>query len=865
MTTSAPPRSSPGGRPSRRRIASAAGLLLTATVLVGAPGAWTPAGAAEPVAGFTPTWAAEASPRDATGQPPNGLAVDFLGSSYVASTDPGVLVQTLAPNGATAGALPASGAGTIRAEALAVDRNLDLYVAGRITGAVQVGTGLGAATLDVVDGTAFVMSWNRDGFVNWVQQFELGGEEHRVGGIHLGPTSLVVTASFTGTVDIGGTTETGTEGASGLVASFDAFIGTVDWLTTVRIAGSDPLTAAIADVDVDADSVAVVGHLDEDGEVEGSTTTAPIVCPPPGDVPDAPGCAFYADLDLATGEPAVARPFVDSNIAARGVAQDGDGIVLSGHYELDETGTNWTGFLAALDAAGDPIWYQQLTGLAGTANVEIDSRGDIVIAETWFEEAVTLGSGSDAPVIPAEENDIRSLIAEFNGGGSLTRYTTIVGADPLPTGQTAKLLENGMVLGSNDEIFVAGWGYPPVLFGSGPGQGALDDPAGVSFVANFPPDIPATGSLFQPVEPTRLLDSRTATGGWNGTLEAGTPRDLTVAGANGVPADATAVVLNLTVTDVTEMTYLAAWPKGLTPPVASTLNADPGDTIANLATLQVGVDGSIVLNTAEGSINVVADLLGFYVPGDAGDLFHPIEPTRVLDSRTATGGWNSPLVVGAPRDLTLAGVGGVPADASAVTMSVTVTDTTEGTYLRVQPAGTTTDSSNVNIEAGQTITNLVTTEIGAGGALTFTNNLGSIEVVVDVVGYYDNAASGSRFIPVAPTRLLDTRTGNGGYTTPFDAGTIRTVGTAAPGSAVTGIAANLTVTDTTTMSLLTLYPGAPRPETSTILFDPGQTIAVGAVTGVAANGTVSIYNQLGSANVILDANGYFIGPEVTNG
>ena len=55
----------------------------------------------------------------------------------------------------------------------------------------------------------------------------------------------------------------------------------------------------------------------------------------------------------------------------------------------------------------------------------------------------------------------------------------------------------------------------------------------------------------------------------------------------------------------------------------------------------------------------------------------------------------------------------------------------------------------------------------------------------------------------------------------------------------------------------TVYP----PETSTVVFEAGQTVASGATTGVNVDGTVSIFNKLGSAHVILDVNGYFSGPE----
>ena len=62
--------------------------------------------------------------------------------------------------------------------------------------------------------------------------------------------------------------------------------------------------------------------------------------------------------------------------------------------------------------------------------------------------------------------------------------------------------------------------------------------------------------------------------------------------------------------------------------------------------------------------------------GAAGPLvgFVAVTPTRLLDSRTATGGYSTPWSAGQTRSLQVAGVGPVPADATAVVMNVTVTD-----------------------------------------------------------------------------------------------------------------------------------------------------------------------------------------------
>src|SRR4051812_48680355 len=81
----------------------------------------------------------------------------------------------------------------------------------------------------------------------------------------------------------------------------------------------------------------------------------------------------------------------------------------------------------------------------------------------------------------------------------------------------------------------------------------------------------APGSGYQPVTPTRILDSRVA-GAPVGRLKPGVSRDLTVAGTASVPAGATAVEVTLTVVDPDHAGWAVAWPSGSTMPVASNLN-----------------------------------------------------------------------------------------------------------------------------------------------------------------------------------------------------------------------------------------------------------------------------------------------------
>ena len=364
------------------------------------------------------------------------------------------------------------------------------------------------------------------------------------------------------------------------------------------------------------------------------------------------------------------------------------------------------------------------------------------------------------------------------------------------------------------------------------------------------------GAAFHGITPTRVLDSRTATGGWPGKL-ADQPRALAVAGVNGIPADVTAVVANLTVTDPDAESFLTAYPTGTARPNASNLNMGAGQTIANLATIRVGTNGSITLANAAGGTHVVVDIVGWYRPGP-GELFTGVTPGRVLDSRVGTG-WSGRLGPGSANVRTL-GLG-LPATATSVVLNLTVTDGTDASFVQVWPTGASRPStSNVNVGAGAIASNLATVKLGTGSSLSFFNAAGSINVIADVVGYYDTS-SGDLFHPLpGPRRFLDSRSGVGAAGT-WGPGQTRTVGIGADHGVPDGATAvvfNATVTGGTSLSFLTLFPpAASLPATSNLNFAPGQTVANLAVVGIAPTDEVAIANNQGRVHVIGDAVGYF--------
>ncbi len=234
--------------------------------------------------------------------------------------------------------------------------------------------------------------------------------------------------------------------------------------------------------------------------------------------------------------------------------------------------------------------------------------------------------------------------------------------------------------------------------------------------------------------------------------------------------------------------------------------------------------------------------------------FHPITPTRIMDTRAGVGTTAAPVAAGETRALQVVGQAAIPADAVAVAVNVTVTEPTSSGYVTLWPAGATMPTaSNVNFVAGQTIANMVTVGIGTGGQINLFNFAGDSSVLVDVTGWYT-----SGFAPLVPVRVMDTRAGLGGATFQPGEGRELDLAAAAVPAGATGVVANVTVAATTAATYLTVWPaGSPMPTASNLNAVPGQTVANMVTVGLSPDGKIAIFNYSGTADVVVDVAGYY--------
>lgn len=249
------------------------------------------------------------------------------------------------------------------------------------------------------------------------------------------------------------------------------------------------------------------------------------------------------------------------------------------------------------------------------------------------------------------------------------------------------------------------------------------------------------GARFTALDPTRLLDTRFDLG-LAGAFQSGEPRTFAVAGGGGVPAGAIAVAGNLTVTGQTQGGHVSLGPVPNAAPATSSLNFPMGDTRGNGVVVPLGDGGTlsaVYVAGNPGSAHLIFDVTGYFAMGGSGAVFVPLSPARLLDSRIGIG-LASAFTMADPRAFEVAGRGGVPAEAVAVTGNLTVVRQTRGGHMALGPAvGPNSLFATLNFPAGDIRGNGVAVALsGTGGLgnLYIASGAASADAVFDVTGYF---------------------------------------------------------------------------------------------------------------------------------
>ena len=384
-----------------------------------------------------------------------------------------------------------------------------------------------------------------------------------------------------------------------------------------------------------------------------------------------------------------------------------------------------------------------------------------------------------------------------------------------------------------------------------------------------PADKPVAGSAgigspgrFVPLAPRRVCDTRNGLGGRSAPIGPGETLAVQIAGRGGVPASGVlAVAVNITSVNPTEAGFFSVFPSNVAATGTSSLNTVPGRAVPNMAVVGVGPDGRIGVFNATGTTDCIVDVMG-YVRADSASGFLPLVPNRLLDTRSGIGAPAVRVRGGRRVDLKVTGRGGVPkSGVDAVVLNVAALRPSVPGFLSVWPTGMAMpDVSNLNFEPGRNVPNLVVCKVGEGGSVSLTANDGELDLLADVVGCF--TTGGASVVPVAPSRLLDTRHGIGARRGPVGPKGEIDLGVAGVGGVdrrATAVVLNVTATGATQETFVTVYPdGVRRPDASSLNVGQGATIANLVIAKVGADRKVRLYNDAGGLDLIADVTGYFI-------
>ncbi len=480
--------------------------------------------------------------------------------------------------------------------------------------------------------------------------------------------------------------------------------------------------------------------------------------------------------------------------AVEGVAVDGTGVYAGGHTDGTLTGQSSAGgsdlLIQKFDLGGNNVFTRQFGSSAAdfTHDVTVDATGAILAGTTLgslpgasqgnaglgdgFVAALTNSGGGGGggsqlrfvPVVPCRIGDTRIAGGVFGAPSFAAQQTrdvpipssvcgipasarayslnvTVVPIEPLafltawPSGQnrpdvsTLNSFHGGVV--ANAAIVPAGANGSISIYATNRTD-VIVDINGYFDVTSAP-----NSYAFFTTTPCRVADTRNGQGftgsfGPPAMVANGTRNFPISSGACSVPA-AGAYSLSATVVPANQLGFLTLWSAGAGQPNVSTLNSFDGAIVSNAAIVPASAGSISAL--ASNQTDLILDINGYFgTPGIIGELyFNPITPCRLADTRNPG---NSIMAAQETRNFTAAGACGVPGDARAFSMNVTVVPPAPLSFLTLWPAGQVKPFvSTLNSFLGRIVANAAIVPAGANGQVSvFTTD--ASHVILDINGYF---------------------------------------------------------------------------------------------------------------------------------
>ena len=340
--------------------------------------------------------------------------------------------------------------------------------------------------------------------------------------------------------------------------------------------------------------------------------------------------------------------------------------------------------------------------------------------------------------------------------------------------------------------------------------------------ATSPPDVELES--YRAINPQRLVDTRDGTGGVRTPIGAGCTIELAI-GTDVAPANAQAIALSTTALSA-QRGYFTVFPCATGRPETSNLNARAGIPTPNLVVARLDAQRRVCVYSQLGG-DLVIDLAGWWGPGP--DRYNSIVNARAWDSRVD--GTRNRLPAGAIQNVPIGGKF-VPDNATSAVINFTATEAVSPGWLVAFPCGSPAPlASNLNVVAVEDRAVAAIVGLGQGSAArgeVCVKALMDTHFVIDVTGYYAPAPSfgpSGTFGPLDGERLIDSRDGTGGWTTPIGAGEVRSFAPVSgrPDDAETSaVVLNVVATNGVGSGNVRIFPceGGPVTSTSSLNFSP---------------------------------------------
>lgn len=273
-------------------------------------------------------------------------------------------------------------------------------------------------------------------------------------------------------------------------------------------------------------------------------------------------------------------------------------------------------------------------------------------------------------------------------------------------------------------------------------------------------DSQTAGQTYIPLAQSDIVDTRSGLGAPEAQIPSGGSLTVQVAGEGGIPSDAAGAALFIGAANATQAGYVSAYPAGGASSSLAILSYSPARTIHDLYFGALSAGGQLTLvNQGPVPVDLMVGVQGYLVSpsaGEAGGAYQDVPESRIVDTRSGTGGVPAtPVPAGGSITFTATGGDGVPATGvSSVAESVAALNATGNGYLSVYPAGASDPQQpGVNFNTGDSQDNDMSapllSSVSPTGRETVTNHSsGTVDIVVSVRGYYAAAT-----MPSAPTQV----------------------------------------------------------------------------------------------------------------